>query len=70
MTLNDRRLTKALLKITRKHKNAAASMRAGELRLMIDDLQELTNWVDEARRRAKELLNERTFPPSRGGVSG
>lgn len=70
MTVNDRQLTKAMLRLDKKRKNTLAAIRDGDLWETIDQLEQLTAWVDVARRQAKDLLNRQVFPQSKGPVSG
>jgi DNA-binding GntR family transcriptional regulator len=63
VTRNDRWLTKAMLRVLRKHRMATEAIRAGDVAGAIDWLEQMTAWVDDARRRAKELANETS--PSR-----
>ena len=70
MTVNDRQITKALLRISKKRRNTMKALLAGDLWETVDQLEQLTDWVNVARRRAKDLLNRQIFPPSKGPMSG
>lgn len=58
MTRNDRWLTKAMLRVPRKHQQAAQFIRDGDLLKAIEYLEQMSIWADHARRRAKELAND------------
>ena len=58
MTCNDRWLTKAMLRVLRKHRMATDAIRAGDVDGAIEWLEQMTAWGDHARRRAKEIAND------------